>query len=1226
MILILQSTLEKQKLFILEFQHTEASSVVLDPETLSKIFWLFQARQISHDQGPFIGPRKEMVTPWSTNAVEILLNTGIPGISRAEEFWLPKNSSWNIDPMLQQIYPELTPQLFMMDMKPEPVRNIKHIDAYNREAGLALSDQEITYLNAYAQKNGRCLTDAEVFGFAQANSEHCRHKVFNGNFSINGRSQELSLFDWIRRTSSKSPSNIISAYTDNVAFFKGPWIEQFSPDESSFFKTQKIESVLSLKAETHNFPTTVCAFPGAATGTGGEIRDRMAGGTGSIPGVGTAGYLTSYARISDLPWENALPSRDYLYQDPATILIQASNGASDYGNKFGQPLIAGTVTTFDHESNGVFWGWDKVIMLAGGVGQANKNHAHKKVPQKGDRVILLGGDNYRIGIGGGAVSSVNTGHMEKNLELNAVQRSNPEMQQRAYRVLRELAEDADHNPIISVHDHGAGGHFNCLSELLKDCGGRIFMDKLPVGDPTLSALEIIGNESQERMGLVVPQSAVPRIMKIAERERCPCYVIGECTGDGRLIFQHNEEQKAIDLDLEFLFSNPPKTEIRAETIKFQWPSVKIPQASLEEHLRRILRLTKVAGKEWLTHKVDRSVTGLVAQQQTVGPCQLPLADVAVKALDYSGNHGLALSLGDRPIPGIVNPEAGARLSVGESLLNIIWAPLNRGLDSVVLSANWMWPCNQAGENANLYRAVQALGEVCLSLGIAVPTGKDSLSMSQQYPDDSVVRAPGTVIVSAAGWCNELKAIVTPDLKRMEKTKVAYVPFQKLPKNPSHCLGTSCLAQVYHQLGGGPDLVPDLKDANYFKTCFNAVQSLIWKGLILAGHDVSEGGILTALCEMAFAANCGLEISFPQDSLFYEGLGVCIQYQIEREEEIRSAFSQEIEFYSIAEPDFKDFILRTKEGDLRAEMKELRKIWQQTSYDMEKRQMNPGVAEIGFRHFDTPMKEFIFPSDFEVTHFTRPTLQPAPQAAIIREKGTNGDREMAYALHLAGFKVKDVTTTDITSGRESLKDINFIVFCGGFSNSDVLGSARGWAGIFRYNRIAGKLLKNFYDRPDTLSLGICNGCQLMTQLHLLYPTLEASLQPRMTANESQIFESRFLSVDITSSPSILLKGLEGSTLGVWVAHGEGRFSFAGERENYSIPICYAQSYYPANPNGSQFEAAGICSLDGRHLAMMPHPERAIFPWQWGFYPYEHKSRHKVTPWLLLFLNACHWIQS
>ena len=1222
MILILQSELENQKYFALQINPAKYTH---SPESLEKINWLFQAKEISFYSGPFIGPRKEMVTPWATNAIEILANIDIQGVIRAELFLLPKNSSWHIDPMLQQIYHELDEHIFTLFTKPSPIKKIKDIAAYNQKAGLALSDQEIEYLSSYSQKIGRPMTDAELFGFAQANSEHCRHKVFKGRFILDGKIQNLSLFDWIRQTTLNNPSNIISAYTDNVAFFKGPYVEQFSPDKSRFFQTQTIESVLCLKAETHNFPTTVCAFPGAATGTGGEIRDRMGGGIGSIPGVGTVGYLTSYARVSDLPWEKTLKPRDYLYQDPATILIKASNGASDYGNKFGQPLISGTVTTFEHHYNDTFWGYDKVIMLAGGVGQANAQHAHKKTPQKGDQIVLLGGDNYRIGIGGGAVSSVNTGEMGKKLELNAVQRSNPEMQQRVYRVLRTLAEIGEDNPVISLHDHGAGGHFNCLSELLENCGGIIYMDQLPVGDPTLSDLEIIGNESQERMGLILPKSFVPTLLEIAERERCPCYIIGKCTGDGRLIFQRQKGQNPVELDLEFLFSRPPKTEVQANTKKIDWPNITIPNVSIKEHLFRVLRLTKVACKEWLTHKVDRSVTGLVAQQQTVGPYQLPLADVAVKATDYAGTNGIALSLGDRPIPGIINPEAGARLSVGESLTNIVWAPLARGMDSIILSANWMWPCNQPGENANLYRAVQALGKVCLALGIAVPTGKDSLSMSQQYPQGTLVRSPGTVIVTASGWCNDIQRIITPVIKNQENTQIAYIPFQKLPKDPSLCLGSSSLAQVYNQLGGMPDQVPDLDDPVYFKTCFNTIQMLMRQNLILAGHDISEGGIITALCEMAFAGGCGLEIQFPSKDLFYEGLGVLIQFRAEEEDKIKTYLSKGTDIYHIAKPDFKELIIRTITDDLSMGMKELRQVWQKTSYDMEKLQMKPEIADEGHGHFDRPMKPFIFPKQFEPTHFSLPNM-PKFKAAIIREKGTNGDREMAYALHLAGFKVKDVTTTDITSGRESLEDIKFIVFCGGFSNSDVLGSARGWAAVFQYNTTAQKILQNYYQRKDTLSLGICNGCQLMAQLHLLYPDLEENLQPQMQINASNIFESRFLSVDIFSSPSILLQGLEGSTLGVWVAHGEGRFYFPEIKDKYCIPITYSDSYYPANPNGSQYNAAGICSPDGRHLAMMPHPERAVLPWQWGYYPYQNKAEHKITPWGLIFLNARKWLDT
>ncbi|MGA1826477.1 MAG: phosphoribosylformylglycinamidine synthase [bacterium] len=1223
MILVLQSNQNKKIFYVLDFKSRE--------NCIEEIDWLFQAIPTSIREGPFIGPLRSMVSPFATNVHEILKNLNIREVQRVEQFQLIDNTgSLSFDRMLQSKYDRLDDTIFRVNEEKKSIEYITDIEAYNCKAGLALSTEEIEYLDDYAKQRGKALTDAELFGFAQANSEHCRHKIFNAHYILDGIPKKESLFDMIKATSHHSGHTIISAYSDNVAFLEGPPIVEFAPT-SGIFGIRRIESAISLKAETHNFPTTVCAFPGAATGSGGEIRDRMGGGRGSIPGIGIAGYLTSYARVSDLPWESALSAREYIYQDPITILIQASNGASDYGNKFGQPLIAGTVTTFEYQNMDIFIGWDKVIMLAGGVGHANKSHTKKGSPKKGDRVILLGGDNYRIGIGGGSVSSVNTGEFSSGLELNAVQRSNPEMQQRVYRVIRALVENAD-NPIISIHDHGAGGHFNCLSELLSESGGKIFMDTLPIGDPTLSDMEILGNESQERMAMVVPSSSVDMILKIAEREQCPCFVIGECTGDGRFIFQHGNGERPVDLDFGFLFGKPPKMDVNVSSVQTEFPPVLIPEEDLETQIGKVLRLTKVASKEWLIHKVDRSVTGLVAQQQTVGPCQLPLSNIAVKSMDYTGKYGIAIGIGDRPIPGIVNTEAGARLSVGEALLNIIWAPLEEGLRSVALSANWMWPAHQPGEDARLYKAVQALSNLCIELGIPVPTGKDSLSMTQKYADGLVVRSPGTVIVTACGLCNDLIGIVTPDIKNNDDTTIAYIPFQELPETPSDFLGSGALAQIYNQLGGGEENVPDITYPRYFKEVFDAVHKLIQEGIILAGHDVSDGGIIIALCEMAFAGNCGLHVHLDKDAFFYEGLGVVIQFHNKDREYIGATIPDKVKMYDIARPDFSTTMIKAvgkhntiNKNILNVDMRKLRRVWQQTSYDMEIRQMDKRVAQEGFKNFDVPMKPFAFPQHFD-PHQNSPSTssQPKIRAAIFREKGTNGDREMAYCLYHAGFEVQDITMTDITSGKETLADINFIVFCGGFSNSDVLGSARGWAGVFHYNSRAKRLLEAFYARHDTLSLGVCNGCQLMTLLNLIYPGYESNKQPRMLHNSSKIFESRFLSVDILESPAILFKDMRGSALGVWVAHAEGRFSLVGEKEEYSIPLVYSGSEYPFNPNGSSFNAAAICSKDGRHVAMMPHLERSIFPWQWGYYPDTWKMSHKITPWIIPFQNAREWI--
>ncbi|MCF0191978.1 MAG: phosphoribosylformylglycinamidine synthase, partial [Prevotella sp.] len=697
---------------------------------------------------------------------------------------------------------------------------------------------------------GRPLTDSEIFGFAQINSEHCRHKIFGGVFIIDGEEKPSSLFSMIKKTTKENPHKILSAYKDNVAFSEGPIVEQFAPKDqttSDFFEIKEVESVISLKAETHNFPTTVEPFNGAATGTGGEIRDRMGGGVGSWPIAGTAVYMTAYPRkeTTSNAWEQILPVRKWLYQTPEQILIKASNGASDFGNKFGQPLITGSVLTFEHQEGDEKYAYDKVIMLAGGVGYGTKRDCLKKEPQKGNKVVVVGGDNYRIGLGGGSVSSVDTGRYTSGIELNAVQRANPEMQKRAYNLVRALCEDTE-NPVVSIHDHGSAGHVNCLSELVEECGGEIDMTKLPIGDQTLSSKEIIANESQERMGLLIDEKHIDRVRQIAERERAPLYVVGETTGDAHFSFKQGDGIKPFDLDVAQMFGHSPVTYMKDETIERTYRNAEYKQEELVSYIKNVLKLEAVACKDWLTNKVDRSVTGKIARQQCQGEIQLPLSDCGVVALDYRGKTGIATALGHAPQAGLASPEAGSVLSVAESLTNLVWAPLTDGLDSVSLSANWMWPCrSQKGEDARLYAAVKALSDFCCEIGVNVPTGKDSLSMTQKYPDGSKIIAPGTVIVSSGGEVSNIRGVVSPVLNRDEDTMLFHVDFSY----DQHRLGGSAFAQSLGYVGSD---VPTVVNPTYFADAFEAVQALVKKGILLAGHDISAGGLITTLLEMTFA--------------------------------------------------------------------------------------------------------------------------------------------------------------------------------------------------------------------------------------------------------------------------------------------------------------------------------------------------------------------------------------
>ncbi|MFD2541829.1 phosphoribosylformylglycinamidine synthase [Lacinutrix gracilariae] len=1197
----------------------------LSTQTISKLTWLFgnqpKIEQASLDAF-FVGPRAAMITPWSTNAVEITQNMGILDIIRIEEFKAVSADFKDFDPMISEKYNQLNQDSFTIDIQPEAILEIEDIAAYNQQEGLALNDEEIEYLEGVSKKIGRPLTDSEVFGFSQVNSEHCRHKIFNGTFIIDGEEKEVSLFKMIRETSNKNPNEIVSAYKDNVAFVKGPIVEQFAPktaDKPDFYQTENFNSVISLKAETHNFPTTVEPFNGAATGAGGEIRDRLAGGKGSLPLAGTAVYMTSYSRLEEArPWEQKMEERPWLYQTPMDILIKASNGASDFGNKFGQPLICGSVLTFEHEEEARKLGFDKVIMQAGGIGYGKAEQALKDTPKEGDKIVILGGENYRIGMGGAAVSSADTGEFASGIELNAVQRSNPEMQKRAANAVRGMVE-SDENFIVSIHDHGAGGHLNCLSELVEDTGGNIDLDKLPVGDPTLSAKEIIGNESQERMGLVIAEKHLDTLNKIADRERSPMYTVGDVTGNDRFTFESKTKgDKPMDLALEDMFGSSPKTIMTDKTVNRIYEDVNYTSDKILDYLDQVLQLEAVACKDWLTNKVDRCVGGKVAKQQCAGPLQLPLNNCGVMALDYKGKEGIATSVGHAPISGLISPKAGSRNAIAESLTNIVWAPLKDGLYSVSLSANWMWPCKNEGEDARLYEAVQAVSEFAIDLGINVPTGKDSLSMKQKYPNEEVI-SPGTVIISAAGNCNDITKVVEPVFKK-NAGNIYYINLSQ----DAYKLGGSSFAQVRNKIGKE---TPTIKDAAQFKNTFNTIQQLIKDNKIVAGHDIASGGFITTLLEMCFAdTNLGAELDLTdlgeKDAiklLFSENAGIVFQSSDASVEKVLS--DANIAFFNIGKVTESDTLSIINHQEVfTLTVSRLRDVWFKTSFLLDQKQTANDLAQDRFDNYKNQPLQYTFPK-----HFTGklPTINSKrPKAAIIREKGSNSEREMANAMYLAGFDVKDVHMTDLISGRETLEDIQFIGAVGGFSNSDVLGSAKGWAGAFMYNEKANTALKNFFKREDTLSVGICNGCQLWMELELINP--EHETHGKMTYNDSHKHESAFTSVKIQKNNSVMLSSLEGSTLGVWISHGEGKFSLPLDENQYNIVAKYGYEGYPHNPNGSDFNTAMLCDKTGRHLVTMPHIERSTFQWNWANYPENRKD--EVTPWLEAFTNAKAWIEA
>ena len=1207
----------------------------LTAKTISKLTWLFANEPkiaATTIDAFFVGPRAAMITPWSTNAVEITQNMGIKDIIRIEEFRAVAEDFTDFDPMISEKFKGLHQESFTIDIQPEAIIDIEDIAAFNDLEGLSLSEEEVAYLESVATKIGRKLTDSEVFGFSQVNSEHCRHKIFNGTFVIDGEEQPTSLFKMIKETSKQFPNDIVSAYKDNVAFIKGPKVVQFAPktaDKPDFYQTEDFNSVISIKAETHNFPTTVEPFNGAATGAGGEIRDRLAGGKGSLPLAGTAVYMTSYSRLEEKRyWENKFEAREWLYQTPLDILIKASNGASDFGNKFGQPLITGSVLTFEHNENASSssskprrLGYDKVIMQAGGIGYGKADQAIKDTPKEGNKIVILGGENYRIGMGGAAVSSADTGEFASGIELNAVQRSNPEMQKRAANAVRGMVE-SEENFIVSIHDHGAGGHLNCLSELVEDTGGKIDLDQLPVGDPTLSAKEIIGNESQERMGLVIGEEHLNTLQKIAERERSPIYTVGDVTDNDRFTFESKTTgNKPMDLALEDMFGSSPKTILTDNTVARNYKNPRYKTKNLEIYLKQVLQLEAVACKDWLTNKVDRCVGGKVAKQQCVGPLQIPLNNVGVMALDYHGKEGVATSIGHSPIAGLIDPAAGSRNAITESLTNLIWAPLKDNLKSVSLSANWMWPCKNEGEDARLYKAVKAVSEFAIDLGINVPTGKDSLSMKQKYTDGEVI-SPGTVIISAAGNCNEITKVVEP-LLQIDGGNIYYINISQ----DDFKLGGSSFNQTLNTIGNE---APDVKNTAFVKETFNTIQNLIQKDAITAGHDIASGGLITTLLEMCFAdvnlgANFDISSLNEEDTikvLFAENSGIVFQ----ADASVEAALSaQNIEFFTIGTANNSGIVsIKNKEDFISLEVSEMRDVWYRTSFLLDQKQTANNLAQDRFDNYKEQPLTYQFPTNFsgKLPKNTNTSKTSRPKAAIIREKGSNSEREMANAMYLAGFDVKDVHMTDLISGRETLEDIQFIGAVGGFSNSDVLGSAKGWAGAFLYNAKAKKALKNFFKREDTLSVGICNGAQLWMELDLINP--EHKVHGKLVHNDSQKHESSFTSVKIQENNSIMLSSLAGTELGVWISHGEGKFNLPEEEKNYNIVAKYGYEGYPNNPNGSDYNTAMLCDPSGRHLVTMPHIERSIFQWNWANYPAGRKD--EVSPWINAFVNAKKWIEN
>lgn len=1253
-----------------------------------------------------VGPRMNFTTAWSTNAVSVCHACGLTKITRIErsrrfrfvfggksvndQQWsglvsslITDHSSLLFDRMTECPYPKRL-ETFETGTTPEPYYFVPLIredrpalEKINREMGLGLDDWDIDYYyNLFVKDIGRDPTNVECFDLSQSNSEHSRHWFFKGRLVIDGQEMPGNLMSIIKDTLDRNPNNSVIAFKDNSSAIRGypvRTIMPLMPGGPSRFRKTGVSYDLIFTAETHNFPSGVAPFPGAETGTGGRIRDVQATGRGALVIAGTAAYCVGNLHIPgyELPWED----KDFSYPSnlarPLAIEIEASNGASDYGNKFGEPVIQGFTRSFGLRlPDGERREWIKPIMFAGGAGQMDSRHREKKAPARGMLVTKIGGPAYRIGMGGGAASSMIQGQNIAELDFNAVQRGDAEMEQKMNRVIRACVEMGDDNPIVSIHDQGAGGNCNVVKEIIYPAGAKIELRKIQLGDNTLSVLEIWGAEYQEQNALLINPERSEEFLGLCNREKVPCAFIGEITGDGYIVL-HDETDGStpVNLHLDKILGDMPRKTFHLNRVKRQRKPLELPQGlSVRDALDRVLRLVSVGSKRFLANKVDRSVTGLIARQQCAGPLQLTVSDVAVIAQSHFGLTGAAISIGEQPIKGLIDPAAMARLSVAEAITNIVWAKVS-ALDDIKCSGNWMWAPKLPGEGADLYDAAVAMRDIMVGLGIAVDGGKDSLSMAARVTGrngkSETVKSPGTLVISAYVTCPDITKVVTPDIKRPGESNLMFIDLG-MGKNR---LGGSALAQCYGQVG---DESPDLEDPKLLKDCFNALQELISEDLILAGHDRSDGGLITALLEMAFSGNCGMEINIGTGSpphpplgkgglkrdseeaslalLFSEEPGMVIEYLPEDEGKIISVLQKQNVPYQVIGKSLTEKRVRvshaiqgTQSTALDEDMRILRDIWEETSSRLDRLQRNHDCVEEERRNiFDMKAPSFSLSFVPGPTPLELIEKGVKPKVAIIREEGSNGDREMTSAFFQAGFDPWDVAMQDFLRERVSLDEFSGVVFVGGFSYADVLDSAKGWAGVIRFNKNIWQQFETFYHRPDTFSLGVCNGCQLMALLGWVpWRGIPDSIQPRFIHNRSGRFESRFVSVKVLKSPSIMLGGMEDSVIGVWVAHGEGLAYFPDDAVRKKVleeglaPLRFVDDggsiteRYPFNPNGSPDGITALCSPDGRHLAIMPHPERTFLKWQWGWMPEEWRVGTNnlpplnASPWLKIFQNARAW---
>ncbi len=1211
-----------------------------------------------------IGPNLSFATSFSTNAVSVCHNCGLKKITRIEksERYILDDCqdeeefiSKNCDRMTETMY-DKTLSSFKSEKTPDPVYEVKIIETgiealkkINQDMGLGMDNwDEEFYYDLFLNDIKRNPTSVECFQLGQANSEHSRHWFFRGKIVIDENEMKETLFQVVQYPLKKNVSNSLIAFKDNSSAIKGYDINTIVPEstrKSSVFKEKKCRYHFIFTAETHNFPTGVSPFSGAATGEGGRIRDIQGTGKGALVAAGTAGYAVGNLNIPG--YKIAGENEGFKYPkdkaSPLQIQIEASDGASDYGNKFGEPIVQGFNRSFGlNLPDGSRQEWIKPIMFSGGIGQIDDLHIKKDSPKTGMLIIQVGGPVYRIGMGGGSASSMIQGENKAELDFNAVQRGDAEIEQKMNRVIRACVEMGKDNPIVSIHDQGAGGPCNVLTELIEPIGGKVEIRNINLGDKTMSVLEIWGNESQERNALLIEPDKLEIFSEICKRERSDYELLGEVTGDGKIVVHDSKDDSTpVDLELSKILGEMPQKEFHDKQVNLKLIPLKIPaQLTFQNALNHVLKLPSVCSKRFLVTKVDRSVTGLIAQQQCCGPLQLPVSDVAIIAQTHFDKSGAAISIGEQPIKTLVNPKAGSRMSVGEAITNIVSAKIS-ALEDIKCSGNWMWPAKLHGEGARIYDAALATRDIMVELGIAIDGGKDSLSMANKVGAE-IVKSPGELTISAYAPVPNIEKVITPDLKKSGSSEIWLIDLG----NSKYRLGGSALAQTLSQIGDGS---PDVDDAKQLKNLFLAVQELIQKDLILAGHDRSDGGLVTTLLEMAFAGNCGLKINsnINTNSLSYyfnEELGYVMEIdQLKTDEFLAIIKKHDLENLTLnLGISTKEKIIKISHNNkevLSSEMTELRQTWEETSYQINRLQTDPKNAldekENIYEHKNPPYKV-----TFKPTKTAEIILadKNKPKIAIIREEGSNGDREMASAFHTAGFEAWDVKMSDLIDGNITLDKFKGLAFVGGFSYADALGSAKGWAGGIKFNPRLKEVFDIFYNRNDTFSLGVCNGCQLMSLIGWLpWKDVAIEKQPRFTTNQSKRFESRWVSVNIKESPSIMLQGMEGSKLGIWVAHGEGKLHFPNvEIYNKIIdqkldPLVYADDNgektekYPFNPNGSVSGIASLCSPDGRHLAMMPHPERAFLKWQWPWMPENLNKNLEASPWLTIFQNAYKWVK-